>query len=99
MEWDEPFTWPDHDILYYQVAEVPDGGSEQVFNITDLFHTYTATTPGAETCQVVNFVVTAISDVGVSEPGVAMEGLPMGQFHHKPLDKQLNLDAQHSKMF
>lgn len=81
LEWEEPFTWPDHDVLYYEVTKLLDSGNQSDFMTNETFHEYSTPSGGVvELCQVLTFTVTAVSDLGASKPGAAVQlGFPIGQ--------------------
>ena len=82
LEWEEPFTWPDHDVLYYEVELNQQGSDEETTVMTnDTFHIHSSPSGGvAEFCQLVTFTVIAVSDLGGSEPSGSVQlGLPIGQ--------------------
>lgn len=78
LEWNKPFTWPDHNITHYVVTEVMDGNRSSS-NTTAQFHSYKINQV-AESCVLVTFMVTAVSDLGGSDPGVSSGGLPIGKW-------------------
>ena len=89
LEWEEPFTWSDFDILQYMVSEVIDGVVNATFNLTDMAHVYSSPTGEmAESCLPLEFLVEAVNDVGVGEPGVVIDGLPIGQLALNPVEVQ-----------
>lgn len=80
VEWEEPFTWPNFNISHYIVTEIIDEAISQILNTTGLYHTYSSPSGGVvEVCQNVTFQVTAVSDLGESQPGISVNGLPIGK--------------------
>ena len=76
LNWEEPFTWPGHNITHYDITQHV-SGEPQHSNTTQLSHMYLS--PSGETpteCQNVTFMVSAVSDLGASEPDVLDTGLP-----------------------
>ena len=79
LEWGKPFTWPDYDILQYNITEI-DSDTELVrmFNTTHLNHSYLSPSGKiATTCKAVTFMVSAVSDLGSSLPAIIKTGLPI----------------------
>jgi hypothetical protein len=87
LEWEEPFTRPEFDILYYEVNQLLVGvyESSNISRTNDTFYEYMAPSGGvAKSCGAVNFTVSAVSDLGVSSPSnVVQSGLPVGNIRCK----------------
>lgn len=79
LNWEKPFTWPDHDVTRYDITQQTAGETNHT-STTELSHTYSS--PTLNECQNVTFMVSAVSDVGPSEPGVLVTGLPIRKQNH-----------------
>lgn len=78
LEWEQPFTWPDHNVSHYEITEQVDSGAPSRFDTTGLSHSYSSSDGEImKECQNVTFVVTAVSDLGPSDPSVLTTGLPI----------------------
>ena len=75
LDWEEPFTWPDHDIMQYRVYENLTG-TNTITNHT--MYSYNNEMLGS--CQNITFKVSAYSDLGFSDNFTSSaHGLPIGK--------------------
>lgn len=72
LEWNIPFTWPDHGILTYNIREVAS------YNVSNQFYSAVLLENQQMECKPVTFTVAAVSDLGWSQPATAVTGLPIG---------------------
>lgn len=82
LEWEEPFTWPGHDILGYKVGVVStERGNVTFYNTSQQSHTYKSLLMGVEReeCEQLTFTVSAVSDVGWGQPSTIASSLPIGE--------------------
>ena len=77
LEWEEPFTWPNHDILIYIIKEMDSEGSRR-FSTLERSHAYTITPGVRSSCEPVMFMVIAVSDIGWSDPATSNAFVPRG---------------------
>lgn len=81
LQWVEPFTWPDHEVLHYDITQRVAEGTPSNFNTTLLNHTFfSPSRVTMDECQNVTFTVSAVSDLGPSEPSIVPTGLPASKY-------------------
>ena len=82
LEWEEPFTWPDHNITEYRIVETLESGLTR--NTTTNDTTYSYLSPDGEiqqSCQIITFMVAAYTDIGLGETFINGDhGLPIGKY-------------------
>lgn len=82
LEWEEPFSWPGHPIMKYNIKGETSKGVDSL-NTSHLSHTYTSVIPEGQRfdCEVlaVIFMISAISDLGQGQPTTILTGLPAGE--------------------
>lgn len=82
LHWNEPFTWPGYPVLGYSVTQTHLGDIINSANLTNRTYTYsTASSEGQEPCRNFTFDVTAWSDLGPSDAGSVLTGLPIGKLY------------------
>ncbi len=81
LDWEEPFTWPDHSITQYMIHENVDPG--KINTIVTNQTTYSFLSPSGsvqEFCKNITFMVSAYSDLGFGELFISNSyGLPIGE--------------------
>ena len=66
VEWEEPFTWPNHDILGYVITTQMLSGEMRVTNTSNTFFSFTEPSGIPDGCESITFTVQAFSDLGLS---------------------------------
>ena len=80
LQWEEPFSWPGHDILNYTVT-VEDNGHTPSVTTNETFYSYTSMSGQvADSCRDILFMVTAFNDVegAIPRPANHSNGFPIG---------------------
>ena len=84
LEWERPFSWPGYNITGYNIQrEVPGGVletvAEGISNQQYVFSQTDSSELGVE-CMPLIFKVSAISDLGASQPASLTTGLPICKY-------------------
>lgn len=76
ITWQEPFSWPNHEIQGYSVIETIAGWSRE-FNTTEQAIRFTNTSLSA--CEVITYQIAAFSDLGRSQIVSISTGFPISE--------------------
>ena len=74
LEWEEPFTWPDYNVIHYEIAT-----GSTIINTSNTTYSFIFTAgERLEDCQNFTFMVSAVSDLGKSVPSTLITGSSIG---------------------
>ncbi len=85
--WDEPFYWPDHEIVGYIIRENISGYRVREFHTSNRSISYSSSSGlhgddeegFVHVCEIISLMVTTFNDIGESEPANFTTYLPKGK--------------------
>ena len=76
--WEEPFTWPDHDVMEYRISQTVDSETSETSITSQTAYSYHSAEIQSF-CQNITFRVSAVSDLGPGPAASLVAGFPIGE--------------------